>query len=132
MRVRAVYKLPELRQIILITSPCKIQDSPKLSRLHKQGKEVLEDIRNCKGRISPKRDQKWSIKVVLEEDFLQAIEGLQEIKLLGPNQSYDNSENMELLAINLLQTPSKSSDLSFNTPKILSKVPNEDIIEVFV
>lgn len=129
-----MYSIPARKEILLIASysPNTALDSPKPSEHRIGQKEEIERIRRDTRRKLPKTDLKWTIRIIPEDDFLKSIPSLEYKNPATTNQSFDNSESMELLAINLLKTPRPSNDLSCNTPKILSKVPNEDIIEVFI
>jgi hypothetical protein len=69
---------------------------------------------------------------VPEDDFLSAIERNTPRELVSSNQSSQNPEKLELLAINLTKTLPNSSDWTFKTPKALCAIPDEDIIEVFI
>lgn len=83
--------------------------------------------------MPPIKSQQWKVKLIHEDDFLMSLESLQSKLLESTNQPFRSPENMELLAINLVQTPRSSPEtLSSITPKVLSRIPDEDIIEVFV
>ena len=126
--VKALYHLPAIRHLILVV-PCVsiTRDCPKQS--HLSSKQEIEHILLGKHHMPSKKSLKWTIKIVREDDFLSSLLAQQSRVKVCPNQSLRNPENMELLAINLVKTP---ESLSSNTPKILSRVSDEDIIEVFV
>ena len=133
MRIRALYRLPARKEILVIASfPYTDQNSPKLSELRKLRIESLEHTLKNKHCMRNNQDQQWTIRIIPEDDFLLSLSSQENIMQVTTNQPFRNSEDMELLAINLLKTPRSSTDLSYNTPKILSKVLDEDIIEVFI
>lgn len=83
--------------------------------------------------MPPTKRPQWKVKLIHEDDFLMSLESLQKKLLESSNQPFRNPENMELLAINLVKTPRSSPEtLSSITPKVLSHIPDEDIIEVFL
>jgi hypothetical protein len=104
-----------------------VRDCPKQSILSKT--QEIEHILLGKDHMPSKTGLKWTIKIVQEDDFLSSLQAQQSRMKVSTNQSLRNPEDMELLAINLLKTP---ESLSSNSPKILSRIPDEDIIEVFV
>jgi hypothetical protein len=65
-----------------------------------------------------------------ENIFLKAILGSRELIQRSPPALFDNSESMELLAVNLL-TPFSSQGPSSELIKVLSKVSDEDVIDIF-
>jgi len=81
----------------------------------------------------PTKSALWRIKLVLEDDFLESLKTLRDQLLESSNQTFDIPESIDLLSINLakssLSSPEKFSSV---TLKVLSQVPEEDIIEVFV
>lgn len=133
VRIKAMYRIPSKKEFWLISSyQNTVQDSPKLSQDRTQEKERIEHIPRNILNMLPNKNLKWTIRIIPENDFLLSILSLECKTQAITNQSSDNSESMELLAINLLENPLPSNDLSYNTPKILSKVQDEDIIEVFL
>jgi hypothetical protein len=69
---------------------------------------------------------------VCENDFLEAIKQWQPRRKESSSQSFDNPLALELLTMNLLKTPGDPVDCTFNTPKALSVIPRDDVIEVFI
>jgi hypothetical protein len=133
MRIRAFYRVPSKKEILVVACyPSAVPDNSTPSGGRILGKEELQHIRNNLNNMLTNKNPKWTIKIVLEDDFLKSILGLEYKTQTKTNQSFDNSEYMELLTINPLKTPRSSIDLSSSTPKALSKVPIEDIIEVFI
>jgi hypothetical protein len=49
-----------------------------------------------------------------------------------PNQSFHNPVELELLSINLEKIPQSDLSRTLYTPKLLSDIPDDDIIEVFI
>ena len=129
----ALYKIPELRHVFCIIkppdSPC---DCSEASQARKRRREYFEHILRSKDHSSPKVTQLWTLKIVPEDDFLSAIEQNTPRELVSSNQSSQNPEKLELLAINLTKTLPNSSDWTLQTPKALCAIPDEDIIEVFI
>lgn len=46
--------------------------------------------------------------------------------------AFDNHENMELLSINILKPVIYSYEISLDTPRELSVIPEQDLVEVFI
>lgn len=93
--------------------------------------EYFEHILRSKDHTPPTVTRQWTLKVVSERDFLRVLEQRMPTAKESPSQSSYNPECLELIAINLLKTPENPSR-SLNTPTVLSKIPDEDIIEVFI
>lgn len=131
--IRAIYKIPEAKHVFFIVeSPEKPCDCLEASQARKRRTEYFEHILQSKGRNNPKVPQRWTLKIVPADDFLSAIERNTPRELISSNQSSQNPEKLELLAINLTKTLPNSSDWTFKTPKALCAIPDEDIIEVFI
>lgn len=131
--VKGIYKLPEIRHIFIVVPSASIaNDNPKLLLRNKERREYFERTVLSKDRMTKLTSLKWTIRIIREDDFLMSVGELTKRPEVSSNPSFDNPESMELLAINLLKTPLSSPDLSLHTPKVLSKVLDEDIIEVFI
>ena len=131
--IRAVYKIPETRHVFFIVEPLDSTcDYLKESQGRKRRREYFEHILRSKDRSTPKATQPWTLRIVPVDDFLSAIEQNTPIELVSSNQSSQNPEKLELLAINLTKTLPNSSDWTLQTPKALCAIPDEDIIEVFI
>lgn len=131
--IKAAYKIPDVRHVFLIVDSLDpFLDSSQLSQESKKRKECFERILRSKDRRCPKATQQWTLKIMLEHDFLMAIKQNNPTGQVSANQTYGSPEDLELLAINLVKTPESSLDRTFNTPKVLSLLPDEDIIEVFI
>ena len=131
--LRAIYKIPSQRLAFLIvpTFP-DFLDCCTESQANKKRMEYIGHTLRSKYRSNPKAPQLWKLKVVSENDFLTAIKRCKPTKKESSNQSFDSPLALELLTMNLLKTPCDLVDWTFNTPKALSVIPKEDIIEVFV
>lgn len=131
--IRAVYKIPETRHVFFIVEPLDSTcDYLKESQGRKRRREYFEHILRSKDRSSPTAFQQWTLRIVPEDDFLSAIEQNTPRELVSSNQSSQNPEKLELLAINLIKTLPNSDDWTSKTPKALCVIPDEDIIEVFI
>lgn len=128
--VRAIYKIPELRHIFLVVA--LPEDRPNLSKESEKQKKHLEHILRSKYLGKEKKYPEWKLKLIQEDDFLEIIEEQAGTMRGLTNPSIENSEHMELLAINLQTPKSRPDPLSLLTPKVLGRVSNDDIIEVFV
>lgn len=131
--IKATYQIPGVKHLFFIA---EVLSSPfgysKESPKHKKRKGYFEHILRSKDHNTPKESQQWILKIVPVNDFLSDIERNTPKELISSNQSLQNPEKLELLAINLIKTPPSSSDCTFKTPKALCVVPDEDIIEVFI
>ena len=131
--LRGIYKIPSQRLAFLIVSAfpdfldCCIESQASKKRMEYIGRTL-----RSKDRSNPKAPQHWKLKVVCENDFLTAIKRYKPTRKESSSQSFDNPLALELLTMNLLKTPCDLVDWTFNTPKALSVIPNEDIIEVFI
>jgi hypothetical protein len=131
--IRAIYKIPEARHVFFIVEPLDSScDYLQGSQARKRRREYFEHILRSKGRSSPKVTQPWTLRIMPADDFLSAIEQNTPRELVSSNQSSQNPEKLELLAINLTKTLPNSSDWTLQTPKALCAIPDEDIIEVFI
>ncbi len=131
--IMGIYKLPTVRHVFFIVSSLHdFLDSLSLSEKNRTRREYFERILRSKDRKRPKVSLQWKIKIVCVHDFLKAIrQRIPKGKVL-PSQSSRNPEELELLTINLERTPQISLDRTFDTPKVLSAIPDDDIIEVFI
>lgn len=133
LSIVGVYKLPVLRHVFLIVDSLHdFLDTLFLSEESRIRKGYFERILRSKDRKDPTEDLQWTIRVVCVHDFLEAIKQSIPIGTESTNQTYQNPEELELLAINLVKTHPPSLDKPFHTPKVLSRVHDEDIIEVFI
>lgn len=134
MSIRAVYKIPEAKHMFFIVEPLDDSSCDYLAESpgSKRRREYFEHILRSRDRSNPKAIQQWTLGIVPADDFLSAIEQNTPKELVSSNQSSQNPEKLELLAINLVKTPPNSSDWTLRTPKVLCAVPDEDIIEVFI
>ena len=128
-----IYKLPSVRHVFFIVDPFSdFLDSLLLSEENRLKREYFERILRSKDRKCPKVNLQWKIKLMCVHDFLKCIkQHIPKGKVL-PSQSSHNPEELELLTINLLKTHQSDLDRTFDTPKVLSAIPYEDIIEVFI
>lgn len=133
MLIDAIYKIPATKHIFFIMSSLQeFSTSQKLSLENKRRTECFEHILQSIDRMPPKAIPQWTLKIVCRNDFLSVLQHNMPKELVSSNQSFHNPEYLELLAINLLKTPENSCDFAFNTPKVLSAIPEEDIIEVYI
>jgi len=133
MMIRGLYKIPFLKTAFLIVSffP-SFSDSLEPSLESKKRTGYIGRTLRSKDRKFPKEIQQWTLKVVSEHDFLQAIALHKPKGVISPNQTCDNPIQLELLTINLPKTPENLLDWTYSTPKGLGLVPEEDVIEVFI
>jgi len=131
--LRGIYKIPSQRLAFLIVSAFPdFLDCCRESQASKKRMEYIGHTLRSKDRSNPKAPQQWKLKVVSENDFLTAIKRCKPTRKESSSQSSDNPLALELLTMNLLKTPGDPVDWTFNTPKALSAIPNDDIIEVFI
>lgn len=130
--IRGIYKIPAIRHTFFIVNSFEEpSDSIQPYRESKRRMAHFEHILRSKDRRTPKVAQQWKWTVVEEQDFLRVLERSMPTKEVSSNQSCYSPDHLELLAINLLKTPD-SLVFPHDTPKVLSCVPDEDIIEVFI
>ena len=131
--IKGIYTIPNARHVFFIVSSLsKFSNNAKLLEKSKKRTEYFEHILHSKDHIVPRGHVLWTLKLVPENGFLQALTQQHTIRQVSTNPSFHNPEDMELLAINLLKSPLSYLDSAFNTPKILSNIADEDIIEVFI
>lgn len=129
MWIRAIYRIHSTKHIFLITTP-KQTGTPLESDI---AKEDFARILRDKDHMKSKEDQTWKVYTLPESDFLESVDSHLEICLKSSNQTFHNSTSMELLAINLCTPqPCLSDSLSLSSPKGISRVSDEDIIEVVI
>jgi hypothetical protein len=134
MWVRAIHKNPKEMQVVLIVTDISKSDSSPKPLLRSKSETIsIEKIRPHKACKLPKKDLKWTLKVIHEDDFLMSL-GFPCMKSQKvANQPYANSSDMELLTINCIKNSQPSLDnLSSMTSKKLGKIPEEDVIEIFI
>lgn len=130
--IRGIYKIPAIKHTFLIVDSLEdVSDSTPLYRESKRRMAHFEHILRSKDRTCPKVALQWKWTLVEEQDFLRVLERSMPTKEVSSNQSCYSPEHLELLAINLLRTRD-SLVFPHDTPKVLSCVPDEDIIEVFI
>lgn len=101
-------------------------------RENRKKREYFEHILQLKDRMNPKEAPLWRLKLVLEDDFLLAIERYRPTEKVSSSQSLGNPEKLELLSVNLLKTLVDPLYETYETPKFLGSVREEDIIQVFI
>lgn len=67
-----------------------------------------------------------------QRDFLTVLERQNTRERVSSNLSYHNPEALEMLAVNLLETPDDFPRCAYETPKQVGFVYDEDVIEVFI
>ncbi len=133
IKIKGIYKLPAVKHIFFIVSSLQeFSDGARSSKESKRRMEYFERILQSKDHTPPKVTPLWKLKVMCETDFLSALKQYNPTGRVSSNRSCHNPEDLELLAINLCKTPLSSPEKTFHTPKVLSVVPDEDIIEVFI
>lgn len=133
MFIRGIYKLPVLKHAFIIVDSLEgLSDSLQPSQGHKKRMECFERILRSKDRSIPTDTQQWTLKIMSESDFVKVLEQHNPKGRVSSNQTSCNPEHLELLAINLLKAPEILSDWTLVSPKVLSSIPDEDIIEVFI
>jgi len=130
--IKAIYKIPSIKQTFLITEP-PVDASGKHSQSSETviKKESLEHILRWKDHINPKEVHRPTLQIISPEIFLEVIEKCTSKEAVLSNQPCYNPEDLGLLGMNLLKTPSDPIG-SLETSKRLGFVPDEDIIEVFI
>ena len=127
-----IYKLPAIKCAFFIVSTLwDVSGKQTSSQEHDKRIRQLEHILRSKDHTCPKASQLWKYVVVEQNDFLRVLEQSMPRKQGETNQSCYSPEHLELLAINLLKTP-RDRRRTYETPKVLSCIPDEDIIEVFI
>lgn len=129
--IRGIYKLPAIKHAFFIIS--SLQDFSGNSQLRESKKRMgyFAKVLKWKDQEHPKVTQKWKLIVIEQQEFLKVLECSLPTRESSSSQSCYNPEDLELLAINLLKTP-ESLFFPHDTPKVLSFVSDEDIIEVFI
>ncbi len=131
MWIKAIYKLPQIKHAFFIVAPLEEQSTTEVQLSgNKRKREYFEQILRCKDHSSPTETQQWTLKIVSESDFVKVLKQHMPKGLELSNPSSHSPELLELLAINLLKTPDFTN--VYQEQKVLSVVPEEDIIEVFI
>jgi len=130
-KLTGIYKIPALKCIIFIFSSLEGVLGKRTSLIeNEKRKQEIEHILRSKNCTPPIGLQLWKFVLFEQNDFLEILASKTPRKRADTNQTFCIPENLELLAINLLKTPKVCLD--FDTHKILSSVPDEDIIEAFI
>ena len=131
--IKGIYTLPASKNVFLIMSdPHVHQRTESLIEGSKRAKRFLEDILVRKNKKLPKRNRQWTTTQVLEQDFLSSIKELTAKEGALSNPSYHDPIDIDLLTINALNCSYGSCEELFETKKVLSRIPEHDIIEVFI
>jgi hypothetical protein len=131
--ILGIYKLPGIKHVFFIVSSLsEFFANIKMSKGSVVKTIDFEHIHLSKNHIKPIRSQQWSVKVVSEHNFLNSLKQYIPTDKVSSNQSSHIPVDLELLTINQLKTPVSSPEMTFHTPKVLSVVPDSDIIEVFI
>lgn len=131
--IKGIYKIPAARHaFFIVPSLDSFGEDIGSSQESKKRMEYFEHILQLKDHMPPKVIPRWKLKLMSEDDFLSALKQQIPTRQVSSNPSSHNPEDLELLAINLVETPENPLDWTFNTPKVLCAVPDEDIIEVFI
>ncbi len=127
-----IYNLPAIKCAFFIVSFLEdVSGKQTSSPEHDKRIRQIEHILSSKNHTFPKASQLWKYIVVEQRDFLLALEQSMPREIGETNQSCYIPEHLELLTINLLKTPLDRLR-PYETPKVLSCIPDEDIIEVFI
>jgi hypothetical protein len=133
MLIKAMYKLPHIKTVLFIVN--SLEEFSKRVEKSKENKKTLEysgnilESRYCKVQ---KSYQQWKVQLVTETDFQNLLNKNMPKDKGSSNQSFDNLQELELMALNLLQIPGCLDQNTLHTPKVLSAVPSDDIIEVII
>ena len=127
------YTMPSLKHIfIVVYSLSSSSDNPKLLPRNRTSKEYFDCTVQSKLHEYNNTNIKWTIRTIHVDDFLSSIASLTSMPQSRSNLFFHSPECMELLTINLSKIPPSLLDLSLDTPKVLSKISEEDVIEIFI
>lgn len=120
-----IYTLPAIKCTFFIVSVFD-DDSNKqsLSQGYEKRKQYLEHILKSKDSKIPNTSQLWQYILVDQQVFLSLLEKYMPSKLKESIYPYVHPENLDMLAMNILET-------SFDH-KILRRIDEKDMIEVFI
>lgn len=131
--ILGIYAIPAIKQqFIIVPSLDFFSNSSRREIETEERMKYLVHILQSKDRICTKVNSHWQTKIVPLEHFLKAILQHTPREKVLPNRSCDYPEELELIAINLLKNPQSFVENELHTPKVLSVIPAEDIIEVFI
>lgn len=131
--IKAIYTVPSLKHAFFIMSSFEgSYNKYELLKESKKRMEYFEHILLMKGNIRPKDIPQWTLKVMNEGEFLLALAQQDPTGTISTSLSFENHKTLEQLVINTTKNLPNSSELTLKTPKFLSVIPDEDIIEVFI
>ena len=131
--IKGIYTLPKSMNVFLIMSDPHVHQRPEsLIEESKQAKKLLEHIVRGKNKKLPKGYRQWITTQVLEQDFLSSIKELTAKEGAISNPSYHDPIDIDLLTINVLKSSDDSCEELLESKKVLSRIPEHDIIEVFI
>jgi hypothetical protein len=126
----ATYKIPEMRHIFLVFA--LDGDKSNRSTESEKQKKCLASVLDNKYLETEKKNRPWRIRLIHEDDFLEIIQEQTGIVKCLTNPTIENSEYMELLAINIKTEMPHHDSLASCTPKVLDRVSKDDVIEFFI
>lgn len=128
MLIKGVYKIPSSRHVFFIAASPKPLNSNLSNEQNKERIQWIVDILSkSKDSKTPIRSHKWKVRLIYEDDFFVAMQLLQKDEMSVTKQTY-RPDSLKFLAMNMIE--SQNSD--GNTLKVLSIIPDEDIIEIFI
>jgi hypothetical protein len=135
MKIIGTYRAPKIKCIFFILSfdekICKPRCYP-LSQQEIKWIEAFLGIRSSTESTQSRKNLRWRVLTLLEKDFWLIIQYLQE-KTWPLTALEKFAFNLDLPSINICRPPVSSiSNSSFETPRKLGMIPDEDIVEVFI
>ena len=133
MTIKGIYKLPAIKHTFLVMSSGEEGcDNETMWIENRKKMEYFEHILELKDHMHPKETPLWRLKLVHEDDFLLAIKRYRPKEIVSSSQSLGNPEELELLSVNLLKNLVNPLYETYETPKFLGSIREEDIIQVFI
>lgn len=122
--VAGIYRIPSIKHVILVTGSLLVaQEGFHMTEGSTQDREDFRRILRMKHTQTSIEGQPWIATTIDAGDFL-AVLGTQVLAETVESGRTSDPQDLDFIALNLTQTPENS--------KILSKVSDNDLIEVFI
>lgn len=131
--INVIYNIPSIKHTFFLTSSLyDISNSSQAFQDSEKRKKCFENILKSKKNGSKNLENDWKYVLIEKNEFLQVLKACFSEWKIPSNLSYNCPEHLELLAINLLNFPDQLTMFPEDSTKILSCIPDEDVIEVFI
>jgi hypothetical protein len=132
LTIKAHYTIPSLRHTFMVIPSLPMENkTPYLLLQNSKRKSYFERAVLAKDCMYNEQNVHFTNKVIAEDDFLESLAEMSSM-CFSKNMLFDSPEELDLLSINLVKGKECPTNPSFASKKLLCRVLEEDIIEVFI